>query len=84
MGSLGNFSESQNPFGMFLGCVDAWGTAWEKALRMIGDFEKRLGILSIKILGYQKRFGFLRFVVLAQGVVFEDPSWKNIAVGRIG
>jgi len=40
--------------------------------------------LSIKFLGYQKRFGFLRFVVLAQGVVFEDPSWKNIAVGSIG
>jgi hypothetical protein len=31
-------SESNNPFGIFLGCVDAWGTAWEKALRRFGEF----------------------------------------------
>jgi hypothetical protein len=33
-----HFSESQNPFGMFLGCGEAWGAAWEKALRRIGEF----------------------------------------------
>ena len=39
---LGKSSECQNPFGIFLACANALGTAWEKALRMIGDFWKSL------------------------------------------
>ena len=38
VGSLGNSSESPIPFGMFLGCADAWGTAWKRALRRFGEF----------------------------------------------
>ncbi len=79
MGSLGNSSESPIPFGIFLGCREAWGTAWEKALRMIGDFEKRLGFLSIKFLAHQNQLGFFDFVLLAQGAGFSDPLWKKMA-----
>jgi hypothetical protein len=33
--------------------------------------------LSTEILGHQNQIGIFDFVLLAQGVVFEDPSWKN-------
>jgi hypothetical protein len=36
---------------MFFEWADALGTAWEKALRMIGDFEKRLGFFIDQIFG---------------------------------
>jgi hypothetical protein len=35
VGSLGNTAEYQNPFGMFLGCADAWGTAWDKVCSIV-------------------------------------------------
>jgi hypothetical protein len=46
--------------------------------------------LSIKFLAHQNQIGFLRFVVLARGVEFEDPPCKNTlcwawaALGRVG
>jgi hypothetical protein len=54
VGSLGNSSESPIPFGMFLGCADAWGTAWEKARSGLVNFESRLGIFIDQIFGASK------------------------------
>jgi hypothetical protein len=40
------FSEYQNPFGIFLECADAWGTAWEKACSGLVMFENHLGFFN--------------------------------------
>jgi hypothetical protein len=51
VGSLGKFSEYQNPFGMFLGCAEAWGTAWKKARRGLVIFENPFRIFIDQKIG---------------------------------
>jgi hypothetical protein len=63
VGSLRIFSESQNPFGIFLGCAEAWEAAWGKALRRIGDFKNHLGFfLNPKIWRFDIRSEFLKLL----------------------
>jgi hypothetical protein len=51
VGSLGDFSESQIPFGMFFECAEAWGTAWEKARSGLVMFENHLGFFIDQKIG---------------------------------
>ena len=74
---------------MFFECADAWGTAWEKALLRIGDFEKRLGILSITNLAVRYHSRNFKIATIRR-VLFTDPLWNFLSscsweeLGRMG
>ena len=70
---------------MFFGCADALGTRLGKCSAEDWLFLKTPSeFLSINILVVRNQIGKFDFVLLASGVVFEDPPCKNTLCGALG
>jgi hypothetical protein len=67
---------------MFFEWADALGTAWEKALRMIGDFKKRLGIFIDQIFGVSKTVWIFAFRRIGAGCRIRRPKLEKYSCGE--